>query len=258
MLTARPILRALRTSHAERMVVGSRLTFSSKSVTAKEDEEDAVNPVAERREEMTKYNKNMVWGTAGEHLPAPVLPEDPSEVAFLDPISKDHRTMMDGNKRTVVIRQQKKSMRQAPLNPESSWRIFFYEDGMTSEKWSNSLMGWTSNADPYQMNPPMTFENAAEAVYFAQKRGWNYVVKQPIMRYMRRDDAQYQDNFLSPAVASRVQREGTSCDEWSRESAGTSHYFRPLKYHGDGEVPQYGPTGDAKVAPHVEGYYKMR
>ena len=99
-------------------------------------------------------------------------------------------------------------------------------------------MGWTSNADPYQCAPPLTFENAADAVYFAKKRGWNFVVKEPITRYMRNDDCQYQDNFLPQAVAAKVKKEGTSCDHWSRSSAGTSHYFRPLKYHGDGTVVQ--------------------
>lgn len=207
---------------------------------------------------MTKFDRHLVWGKAGEYMPAPVLPENPAELAALDPASKNHNVRMDGTTRTVVIRQQKKSMRQAPLNPESSWRIFFYEDGMLAEKWTNSLMGWTSNADPYQCGPPLTFESAADAVYFAKKRGWKFVVKQPILRHMRHDDAQYQDNFLPQAVAAKVQKEKTSCDHWHRPLAGTSHYFRPLKYHGDGLVPQHGPNGGAPIAPHVEGSYKLR
>jgi len=230
----------------------------AKAPAPEEEDTDAISPVTERRREMTKFDRHMVWGKTGEYMPAPVLPEDPKEIAALDPADMGHRTRMDGSARTVVIRQQKKSMRQAPLNPESSWRIYFYEDGMISEKWTNSLMGWTSNADPYQCGPPLTFDNASDAVYFAKKRGWNYVVKQPILRYMRRDDAQYQDNFLPQAVAAKVQKEGTSCDHWKRSSAGTSHYFRPLKYHGDGTVQQHGPNGNADIAPAPEGYYKMR
>lgn len=256
MLTARSSLaRTLRATATRSSSVVRGL-----STPAKKDEtpEGTVSPVTEKRHAMSNFDRHMVWGTEGEFMPAPVLPENPAEVAILDPVDQGHRRRMDGATRTVVIRQQKKSMRQAPLNPEASWRIFFYEDGMTAEKWTNSLMGWTSNADPYQCAPPLTFENASDAVYFAKKRGWNYVVKHPILRYMRRDDAQYQDNFLPQAVAAKVAQQGTSCDQWHRTASGTSHYFRPLKYHGDGEVRQHGPNMNAKIAPHVEGYYKMR
>lgn len=267
MLTTRYFLRTA-------LLRSSARPFSSKPVTPaatppaaappapaaarSKEEESGLSPITEKRQSMSKFDRHMVWGTAGDHMPAPILPDDPKEIAALDPADLRFRTQMNGETRTVVIRQQQKSSRQAPLNPEAVWRIYFYEDGMASERWTNSLMGWTSNADPYQFNPPITFENAQEAVYFAKKRGWKYVVKQPILRHMRRDDAQYQDNFLPPAVMSRIQKEGVSCDQWKRSSSGASHYFRPLKYHGDGVVPQHGPTGKAPTAPHVEGYYKLR
>lgn len=249
MLSARNLTRVVR---------WNARAFSSKPVAAKTDEEGGINPVTEKRQEMTKFDRNMVWGKSGEFMPAPVLPEDPKEVAALDAAQDVALQRADGSDRIVVIRQQKKSTRQAPLNPEASWRIYFYEDGGISEKWTNSLMGWTSNADPYQFGNPLTFNNAAEAVYFAKKRGWKYIVKAPILRRLRDDDAQYQDNFLPQATAMRVKMEGTTCAEWERSKAGTSNYFRPLKYHGDGLVPQHGPNGTAKIAPHVEGYYKLR
>jgi hypothetical protein len=235
-------------------------TFSSKpaTTTATATEEDAVDIVHEKREEMTKFDRHMVWGKTGEFMPAPVLPEDPAELAILDPVDHGHRHRMDGTERTVVIRQQKKSMRQAPLNPEKTWKIFMYEDGITTEKWTNPLMGWTSNADPYQCAPSLNFSNAEEAIYFAKKRGWNYVVKHPILRYERRDDAQYQDNFLPQSVTAKIQKEGTSCDWWHRTQAGTSHYFRPLKYHGDGVVRQHGPNMNAKIADAPESHYAIR
>lgn len=242
-----------------RLITATRSLSSKPATTASTESDVVVNPVQEKIETMTKYNRHMVWGkTNDEALPAPILPENPAEIAVLDPADQGHRHHIDGTKRTVVIRQQKKSMRQAPLNPEASWKIFFYEDGITAEKWLNPLMGWTSNADPYQCAPPLTFANAEEAVYFCKKRGWNFVVKHPILRYERRDDAQYQDNFLPQAVAAKIQKEGTSCDWWHRTKAGTSHYFRPLKYHGDGTVRQHGPNMDAKIAKAPEGYYKLR
>lgn len=237
-------------------------SLSTKSVqTAKpgEEDEDALPAVTQMREELRKSNRHQVMGPVGESwLPAPVLPDDPKEIAALDPADERHRTKMDGTERTVIIRQDKKSSRQAPLNPESVWRINFYEDGIITQKWVNPLMGWQSNSDPYQLAPPLMFPNASDAVYFAKKRGWNYIVKKPITRVMRDDDTQYQDNFLPQAIATKVQLEGATCDQWKRSNAGTSHYIRPLNYHGDSTVGQYGPTPDAKIAPHVEGYYKMR
>lgn len=257
MLTSRPVLSSLRVAARSKRPTATAF-LSTVAPTTAEDAEDAISPAAERREKMSKFDRHMVWGKTNEELPAPILPENVEEIAVLDPVDKGHRTRMDGAARTVIIRQQKKSMRQAPLNPEMSWKIFFYEDGMYSEKWTNSLMGWTSNADPYQCAPPLSFESAADATYFAKKRGWNFVVKHPITRYMRNDDAQYQDNFLPQAVAAKVKKEGTSCDHWHRTSAGTSHYFRPLTFHGDSEVDQHGPNGSAKIDPAPEGYYKTR
>lgn len=220
-----------------------------------------MSPVTEKRKEMSKFDSHMVWGQASElgpNVPAPLLPKDPKELSRLDETDLRFRTKMDGTPRMAVIRQQHISAKQAPLNPESVWIINMNEDGTTAERWENSLMGWVSSANPYQSDPPLTFSNAAEAVYFAKKRGWNYVVERPILRRPRDDDVQYQDNFLPQNVALRVQTEGTRCDEWKRKSAGTSHYFRPLKYHGDGTVPQHGPNGKAAIAPHVEGYHKLR
>lgn len=265
MLTSRALFRACTvratTATTPRAVALSR-ALSSKSVQAaapEEEDEDALPAVTQIRQKMRKSNPHQVLGPVDESwLPAPVLPEDPKEIAALDPADERFRMKMDGTPRTVIIRQDKKSTRQAPLNPEKNWRIHFYEDGMIAQKWINPLMGWQSNSDPYALNPPLIFPNAADAVYFAKKRGWNYVVKKPITRPLRSDDAQYQDNFLPQAIAKKVQMEGTTCDHWKRSSAGTSHYFRPLKYHGDGTVTQHGPNGNGKIAPHVQGYYKMR
>lgn len=269
MLTARTAVKSIRSLHPERFYARA---LSSKpppppaskpaptgAVAQKKDaDKDEISPVAIRRQEMSEYDRHMVWGTTGEFMPAPVLPEKPEEISLLDPADMGHRYHPDGTERVVVIRQQKKSIRQAPLNPEMSWKIYFNEDGTVSEKWENSLMGWSSNADPYQVDPPLTFDTASDAVYFAKKRGWKYVVQHPILRFARRDGAQYQDNFLPQAIAAKVKLEGTSCDHWHRKEACASHYFRPLKYHGEGPVSQFGPNADAPTAPHKKGIYKMR
>ena len=107
-------------------------------------------------------------------------------------------------------------------------------------------------------DPPLYFRNAQDAVYFARKRGWKYTVKEPVIRILRDDDCQYQDNFLPQNVASLVKIEGKQCDHWKRVEAGTSHYFRPLKYHGDGTVRQHGSNPHQEPAPRVCGISKVR
>lgn len=225
--------------------------------------ENEISPITERRDLLRKMDRHLIYyneSAEKQFLPAPTLPENIKELTALD--SSDvafHNIKEDGSKRMVYIRQMEKNSKQSPLNPESCWRIYFYEDGTSSERWENPLMGWTSNADPYQTNPPITFETAADAVYFAKKCGWNYYVHMPILRVMRDDNAQYQDNFLKPAVVLQLQKEGVQIKEWARSAAATSHYFRPLNYHGTQPVRQHGPTGTTiPIAPHVPGIYKKR
>ncbi|KAL7578811.1 hypothetical protein ACA910_016032 [Epithemia clementina (nom. ined.)] len=266
MLTARLIAKRATASVA-RWNGSSLRSMSSVSVTAKtkvtdtEDEENAISPVAKKMREMSRSDPNLVFGPAGDGVPAPVLPEDPSELSYIDPADLYNvaaRYKMDGTERTVVICQESKSARQAPFHDEYYWHIKFNYDGMTSEKWTNSLMGWMSSGDPYQSVHDLTFNNAAEAVYFAKKRGWKYVVEEPIMRTFGELEIQYQDNFLSQALAAQVKAEGVQCRHWERSKAGSSHYFRPLKYHGDGTVRQHGPNREVPVAKHVEAVYKRR
>jgi ETC complex I subunit conserved region len=236
--------------------------FSSKAVALPKGgfEDNAVvseeKTISDKVAELKKIDKSLIY--RGFDLPEPILPENRFEIATLDnsDLGTFFRTKADGELRTVIIRQQRKKIRQSPLNRERIWTIYFNEDGMEAdETWENSLMGWTSNSDPYQsMRGQLNFANAKDAVEFVKKRGWKYIVKKPILRSIRSDDVQYQDHFLPQDV----QIEGTQCDHWSRTSAGSSHYFRPLKYHGNGTVRQHGPNYESKIVPHVDGQYKIR
>lgn len=221
-----------------------------------EEPEDAL-AVEKRMEEMANEDKAMVFDS-GMKLPDPVLPENPAEVTALDPAHLRSTRMPDGRERMVYIKQMRARPNQSPLNPEKVWKISFNDDGAVGERWKNTLMGWNSTADSYGSDPPLYFRNATEAVYFAQKRGWKYIVSEPVIRKLRDDDAQYQDNFLPQAVANKVKEEGKQCNQWERKAAGCSHYFRPLKYHGDGVVRQHGPNLNDPSVPHTDPYYKLR
>jgi NADH dehydrogenase (ubiquinone) Fe-S protein 4 len=253
-----------------------RSTFSTTpptSITTPTDDDEpnpAINPnlIDERSPAQIKVEKqdtyesepNRIWGITAP-TPDPLLPATPSELSALDPAHyTDPASLGDGRGRKVTIRQMWRNPSQSPEIHEQRWIISFNDDGAVSKNWKNPLMGWVSSADPMASNMglQMFFRNAKEAVYFAKKRGWVYDVERPILRQMRHDGAQYQDNFLPQRIAALVRRDATKCDHWHRPEAGASHYNRPLKYHGDGIVAQYGPNPDAEVAPHVEGKYKMR
>lgn len=245
-------------------------TPTSTSVTAPSEEEadpsispnyiDERTPVELELSKIASFDPepHRVWAL-GPPEPDPVLPDNVAEIAALDlahlsdPIAKTKG-------RHVVIRQFPKNPSQSPETHEQTWTISFQDDGAIAETWENPLMGWVSSSDPMAANMvlQMDFRNAKEAVYFAKKRGWSYDVEKPIMRQIRGDGAQYQDNFLPQRVAAMVSTDGVKCDWWHRPKAGASHYQRPLKYHGDGIVTQYGPNPKADVGPYVEGKYKMR
>eukprot|EP00551_Chaetoceros_affinis_P002383 CAMPEP_0203638020 /NCGR_PEP_ID=MMETSP0088-20131115/4166_1 /ASSEMBLY_ACC=CAM_ASM_001087 /TAXON_ID=426623 /ORGANISM="Chaetoceros affinis, Strain CCMP159" /LENGTH=263 /DNA_ID=CAMNT_0050492577 /DNA_START=77 /DNA_END=868 /DNA_ORIENTATION=+ len=263
MLSLRASARHLRRFSSTRYLSSTSLTQAEKDEEdnkAREALEAEKSPIQKYVEKSRALDPSMVWGTMVAP-PDPELPADPSEVAALDPAHMDQDPLtLTGHKRIVHIRQDVAKSCQAPTDRERAWVISFSDEGEVGQCWDNPLMGWVSSSDTMasNMSLQMDFNNAEDAVYFAKKRGWDYIVEQPIVRKGRSDDALYQDNFLSQAVAGRVRTEKKKCDQWYRDESGTSHYTRPLKYHGDGTVPQYGPNGEEEIAPHVPGYYKMR
>mmetsp|Transcript_41973 Transcript_41973/g.58970 ORF Transcript_41973/g.58970 Transcript_41973/m.58970 type:complete len:274 (-) Transcript_41973:186-1007(-) len=273
MISVRPALRAwscrvtmLTTSSTKKAPTQLSTRFFSsetKSLTTIEEARQAIEEeksLTQRKiEAMTKIDPFMVAGTT-EPMPDPVLPDNPAEITALDPAHLRDAVMPDGTERLVHIRQGMQKVGQNPLTAEKEWLISFMDNGEAADTWDNSLMGWVSGADPMASNMElqMSFASAAEAVYFAKKRGWQFVVDEPRYRRGRSDDTTYADNFLPQSVAAKVKRDRTLCDHWERPLAGTSHYTRPLKYHGDGEVRQHGPNCEEKPAKDVPGYYKIR
>lgn len=213
--------------------------------------------------ETTRHNidPTMVWGTEIS-LPDPELPKNESEISTLDPSHSNQvmSSLVKGDKRLVHIKQIQAQVSQSPLTVEQHWVISFQDEGETAQCWENPLMGWVSSSDPISTNlrSQMIFNNASEAVYFAKKCGFDFIVEEPMHRKIRSDDASYQDNFLPQDIAEKVKRENTKCDHWCRKLAGTSHYFRPLTYHGNRTVCQHGPDGNKEIDSHVKGYFTLK
>lgn len=268
MLTSRTSALLLRT-RLQRCVAGFS-SLPSKSVPVTEVpphstqhpdlDDSAQNSIQKFNSTLSSEDPNAIYQSALT-VPDPVLPSKPEEIAALDSAMAHADPYISfGEERTVIICQEQKNPQQSPTTRENKWIISFQGDGAPGKTWSNPLMGWVSGNDAMASTFVFQtkFNNAKEAVYFAKKRGWNFVVEKPILRSMRTDGVQYQDNFLPQAVAYKVRADSTKCDHWQRNAAGASHYFRPLKYHGDGEVPQHGLNGDTPVAPDAESYYKIR
>lgn len=92
--------------------------------------------------------------------------------------------------RQVYIYQAAKSTMQSGLaHNRSYWRIDFDH---AQPRWENSLMGWTSSADPVQ-SVVLKFDTKEAAVNFATKQSWKYtVVEEPVARWRNKS---YSNNF---------------------------------------------------------------
>ncbi|KAK2985602.1 hypothetical protein RJ640_006865 [Escallonia rubra] len=61
--------------------------------------------------------------------------------------------------------------------------------------WENPLMGWTSTGDPYANvgEAGLSFDSEEAAKEFAEKHGWDYMVKKPQTPLLK--PKSYADNF---------------------------------------------------------------
>ncbi|CAA7387831.1 unnamed protein product [Spirodela intermedia] len=94
-------------------------------------------------------------------------------------------------RRKVVIYSPARTATQQGSGKVGGWKINF----MSTHKWENPLMGWTSTGDPYANvgDAGLSFNSSEAAASFAEKHGWDYVVKKrhtPVLK-----PKAYADNF---------------------------------------------------------------
>ncbi|KAJ9566742.1 hypothetical protein OSB04_002708 [Centaurea solstitialis] len=94
-------------------------------------------------------------------------------------------------RRRVMIYSPARTASQQGSGKVGRWKINF----LSTQKWENPLMGWTSTGDPYANvgDAGLSFDSEEAAKAFADKHGWEYVVKKhhsPIMKAKA-----YADNF---------------------------------------------------------------
>ncbi|CAG8573332.1 539_t:CDS:2 [Ambispora leptoticha] len=79
--------------------------------------------------------------------------------------------------RSVRIYRPSKTAMQSGTHNTKHWRIDF--DILEGNgRWENPLMGWASSADSVQALQ-IKFATKEDAIYFAEKQGWDYFVQEP-------------------------------------------------------------------------------
>ncbi|KAF7828614.1 NADH dehydrogenase [ubiquinone] iron-sulfur protein 4, mitochondrial-like [Senna tora] len=75
----------------------------------------------------------------------------------------------------VIIFSPARTASQQGSGKVGRWKINF----LSTQKWENPLMGWTSTGDPYANvgDSALSFDSEEAAKAFAEKHGWEYVVK---------------------------------------------------------------------------------
>ncbi|KAM4075249.1 hypothetical protein ACB094_10G154900 [Castanea mollissima] len=102
----------------------------------------------------------------------------PGDVGKVSGVPEDHL------RRRVIIYSPGRTATQQGSRKIGRWRINF----MSTQKWENPLMGWTSTGDPYAYvgEAALDFDSEEAAKAFAEKYGWEYVVKKrhtPILKF---------------------------------------------------------------------------
>uniref|UniRef100_UPI001CB89E7C NADH dehydrogenase [ubiquinone] iron-sulfur protein 4, mitochondrial-like n=1 Tax=Erigeron canadensis TaxID=72917 RepID=UPI001CB89E7C len=110
---------------------------------------------------------------------------NPGEVGIISGIPQQQL------RRRVLIYSPARTASQQGSGKVGKWKINF----LSTQKWENPLMGWTSTGDPYANvgDAGLSFNSAEAAKAFAEKHGWEYEVKKhhtPILKAKS-----YADNF---------------------------------------------------------------
>ncbi|KAL5556783.1 hypothetical protein UlMin_039019 [Ulmus minor] len=109
----------------------------------------------------------------------------PGEIGKVSGIPDEHL------RRRVVIFSPARSATQQGSGKVGRWKINF----VSTQKWENPLMGWTSTGDPYSHvgDSALSFDSEEAARTFAERHGWDYVIKRrntPLLK-----PKAYADNF---------------------------------------------------------------
>nr|GMC64062.1 NADH dehydrogenase [ubiquinone] iron-sulfur protein 4, mitochondrial [Ipomoea batatas] len=91
------------------------------------------------------------------------------EIGMVSGIPQEHL------RRKVVIFSPARTASQQGSGKVGRWKINF----LSTQKWENPLMGWTSTGDAYANvgDAALSFDSEDAAKAFAERHGWEYSVK---------------------------------------------------------------------------------
>eukprot|EP00092_Neocalanus_flemingeri_P008356 GFUD01009010.1.p1 GENE.GFUD01009010.1~~GFUD01009010.1.p1 ORF type:complete len:182 (-),score=58.05 GFUD01009010.1:297-842(-) len=95
--------------------------------------------------------------------------EGPPDVALTGGMPDEER-----KERVVRIYKPAKNAMQSGTAGIKRWKIEFDNQ----QRWENHLMGWASTADPVS-NVLIDFADKEDAIAFAERHGWEYVLEDP-------------------------------------------------------------------------------
>ncbi|KAK8916851.1 hypothetical protein KSP39_PZI022195 [Platanthera zijinensis] len=92
----------------------------------------------------------------------------PGEIGIVSGIPDEHLH------RRVIIYSPARTASQQGSGKVGKWKINF----MSTQKWENPLMGWTSTGDPFAHvgDSALSFDSKEAAMAFAEELGWDYLV----------------------------------------------------------------------------------
>ncbi|XP_010687881.2 NADH dehydrogenase [ubiquinone] iron-sulfur protein 4, mitochondrial [Beta vulgaris subsp. vulgaris] len=135
---------------------------------------------------LSQLHRSAILSTKSFSSQADALVEvRPGEIGAVSGIPEEHL------RRRVVIYSPARSATQQGAGKVGKWKINF----VSTQKWENPLMGWTSTGDPYANvgEAALTFDSEDDAKTFATRHGWQYAVKKrhtPLLK-----PKAYADNF---------------------------------------------------------------
>lgn len=224
---------ACRAREPVRILPSSMRCFSTPTEMSEEEIEHAtILADMEKMKAEVQTTRNSGYIALFPDLPE-TLPANRSEVQTLD------HTAESVLKREVYIYKKTKSSMTSGLSKTRCWSLHWKH----AERWTNPLTGWSSSGDP-MTTVDMSFDTKEQAIAFADKKGLAYVVKEPKPRRRTTGTNVYAHNFLPAHLEATLRDEGASTKYFDNAKDGRSNYFRPLKFHGDGDVSQHGPNPD--------------
>lgn len=128
--------------------------------------------ITDKAKEAKRYTESEILSNkeaAAGARPGLITVEGAEDITTISGVPEEHIV-----ERTVRIFKPAKNAMQSGTAGIKRWKIEFDN----RERWENHLMGWSSSADPLS-NMIVDFANKEEAVAFAEKNGWAYILEDP-------------------------------------------------------------------------------